>query len=28
LSGKEDARSESDLGSKICYNGEILAGAS
>ncbi len=28
LSGKEDARSESDLGSKIGYNGEVLAGAS
>ena len=28
LSGKEGARSESDLGSKIGYNGEVLAGAS
>ena len=25
LSGKEGARSESDLGSKIGYNGEVLA---
>ena len=28
LSGKEVARSGSDSRSKICYNGELLAGAS
>lgn len=27
LSGKEVARSGSDSGSKICYNGEVLARA-